>query len=1144
MSTACAMNFRWITPLLMLLAGCPAQTVTLQPSATQSAPTVADRTPQRTPIEKLFKISTADLPATRPATRPRIDSKATLAYMEGRMALVDGKRDLAVKHLKQALTIDENHLPARRLLARIYFDSGLFSLAKEQAAKLIEQWPGDITGHYVLGNILLRTGQFIPGGEHLYQTILLAERTGEERSATVLVARFLLGQALANRSYIQAAVQIYQPLLEYLEEYESSEPPREPQIQKIYHVYRPGLALLVADFLCRLERFTEAERYYLKAEKISTDKSRVRMGMIRCYRRAGKTAQARKVLAKLTASGQIDHKVITLYRQLYPQNTWTQKLLEAYTPTTQNLQIGVRTAEELMKLQHWSDAAGLLERLLKVDPSDSNVLWLAVNAYQKLGKLDRCARLLVDALAGGKYVGSGVVGFAARWDAQAAGNLAGAIDRLEVKEPQQFAKVFLKGMVAQAQGKLDRAEEFYRRAYQLNDKFVSAYQARGNLLLLQRRWSDAIEVIDEALKKNRPTGGLLYVKGRAQSELDRLDEAIETLQQARRSSPHSDQIVLALAEVFIRADQAGSAVGVLKAAFENAITGRETLSELVQTLFHADNLPLAKKLLEQYKGRFGADAQYELLQGKLTYQQDGDRSAYRSKLEDLVGKTARPGQARIELAELEYQAGNHRRTIELADELLSSSHQLWPRDYQRIVQLKALSHHRLLQYDRAEAAWKLILKDWPNRERFKGALAQMYLDAQQFEKALKLLTGLLARARTSGEKGRFQRQIIRAQLARDDLPGAVKLIKGWLNKASGPRRTGLQRLLVRAYLTKEHYDEAVKLLEKLLAEKAQGRREWQRALTVALVKQGKAEVALAKVETWLAEANDKDRPFIEGLKIPIYLKQGRFAEAVKLARPRWEGSKGHERFVRALTLISCYQQGRMYDQAEQFIREQLKSYPAKSPRKMDFHFQLIRTWELAGKFDQAEKYINDKLKEADGYIRLEWEQLLVRLYSARREEDKAVKLLEKILKRQGDLAWANNALGYSLADSNRQLDRAERLIRKALAAEPSNPAYLDSLGWVFYRKGKYEQAHKFLLMSIRAMTRADPVVLDHMGDVKVALGKVDQGREYWRRALTEAEEMDPIETIGLEPGLRERVLKKLGETQSTQPATRPSAKSR
>ncbi|MCC6660961.1 MAG: tetratricopeptide repeat protein [Phycisphaerales bacterium] len=143
--------------------------------------------------------------------------------------------------------------------------------------------------------------------------------------------------------------------------------------------------------------------------------------------------------------------------------------------------------------------------------------------------------------------------------------------------------------------------------------------------------------------------------------------------------------------------------------------------------------------------------------------------------------------------------------------------------------------------------------------------------------------------------------------------------------------------------------------------------------------------------------------------------------------------------------------------------------------------------------------------------------------TGRRAESEA--MYELALRYDPDHAWANNNLGYALADRGEQLDRAEHLLERAYAALPTEGSILDSLAWVRYRRGAVADAvdaggntrQGALSLLQRAYQtqsgRASPVVLDHYADALWSQGRKEEARRVWsesqRAAAKRLDELPP-----------------------------------
>ncbi len=117
------------------------------------------------------------------------------------------------------------------------------------------------------------------------------------------------------------------------------------------------------------------------------------------------------------------------------------------------------------------------------------------------------------------------------------------------------------------------------------------------------------------------------------------------------------------------------------------------------------------------------------------------------------------------------------------------------------------------------------------------------------------------------------------------------------------------------------------------------------------------------------------------------------------------------------------------------------------------------------------------------------------------ELDKLESELRETYQMAPDNPHVQNALGYTLADSNKELDFAQGLIEQAYQSLPQNSAVLDSLGWVYFKQGELDKAEHWLRKAMELEPAAE--VLAHLLEVLVNNNKqVDAqilAQQYWPR---------------------------------------------
>ncbi len=92
-----------------------------------------------------------------------------------------------------------------------------------------------------------------------------------------------------------------------------------------------------------------------------------------------------------------------------------------------------------------------------------------------------------------------------------------------------------------------------------------------------------------------------------------------------------------------------------------------------------------------------------------------------------------------------------------------------------------------------------------------------------------------------------------------------------------------------------------------------------------------------------------------------------------------------------------------------------------------------------------------------------------------------------------------NNWAYFLSLRNTQLAKAEQMGKKIVTLEPDNANYDDTYGWVLYKLGNYAEA----LEHVKKAAHTSPnnaEVLEHLGDIHYKLGSHNEALESWQKA--------------------------------------------
>lgn len=117
------------------------------------------------------------------------------------------------------------------------------------------------------------------------------------------------------------------------------------------------------------------------------------------------------------------------------------------------------------------------------------------------------------------------------------------------------------------------------------------------------------------------------------------------------------------------------------------------------------------------------------------------------------------------------------------------------------------------------------------------------------------------------------------------------------------------------------------------------------------------------------------------------------------------------------------------------------------------------------------------------------------------QTDKAVAMLEQLLRDNPGNPGLMNNLGYILVENDMQIEKARQLLEDSLLLDPRSAATLDSMGWLHYKSGEFDKAAEYIYKSAAMMVSPDFEILDHLGDIMYRLGRRDNACLYWQRAL-------------------------------------------
>jgi len=593
----------------------------------------------------------------------------------------------------------------------------------------------------------------------------------------------------------------------------------------------------------------------------------------------------------------------------------------------------------------------------------------------------------------------------------------------------------------------------------------AAFQfALGKVLAAEGSFTEALAAFEEAeklapgdpyvhLERAELLGRLGSIARTPKSRADYLGRAVEAVKRARELAPGNPDVLRGVGEVYLAlADEDPAALATAQEAYENL--RRRDPSDL-QVM-----VTLGRIYLEQGQAGRAADVfrelvsyvpnnptAYSLLIESLL---KADRKAEaEAVLKETLGFDPDNLQARLTLAEVEGQRGDHRAALET---LLAA-----PEAVRADPQLRRQLASALYLTGDLDSALKT---------------ADDLLKAQPDNQYLELLKGLILTA-----QGRN--------------PEALDLLSRL--RQADPQDLVLTTTLARVLRREGKKDEAAKLLSDLAADLAKdGKVQESRDATLELAQLYATTEDWAKVSESLSPLLHIDEPKSRTeallLKADALIELKRFDEALNLLTP-----------VAASSPLLAAKRGEVLWKAGK--ERQAKRQLGQLGRSDDPQ-SLLAAAQSYQRLDHYEESIPLLKKVLASHPDLPAAGFLLgAAYDHDRHRDLSVAAFRQALKADPDFHAALNYLGYMWAEKGEHLDEALALVKRAVALEPDNGAYVDSLGWAHYRLGQYDRARDYLERAARLVPE-DATVHEHLGDVYVALGQPDKARDMYRRALS------------------------------------------
>ncbi|MDR1171445.1 MAG: tetratricopeptide repeat protein [Bacteroidales bacterium] len=133
-----------------------------------------------------------------------------------------------------------------------------------------------------------------------------------------------------------------------------------------------------------------------------------------------------------------------------------------------------------------------------------------------------------------------------------------------------------------------------------------------------------------------------------------------------------------------------------------------------------------------------------------------------------------------------------------------------------------------------------------------------------------------------------------------------------------------------------------------------------------------------------------------------------------------------------------------------------------------------------------------KEKNPDRDVELQTLVFLGEAYNEKKEYVKSDNAFDRALAIAPNNPLVLNNYSYYLSLREEKLELAEKCIKRCIAVEPNSSTYLDTYGWVLYKLGRVDEA---IIMIERAMKNGgndNPEIIEHMCELLIIAGRIDE----------------------------------------------------
>jgi len=333
----------------------------------------------------------------------------------------------------------------------------------------------------------------------------------------------------------------------------------------------------------------------------------------------------------------------------------------------------------------------------------------------------------------------------------------------------------------------------------------------------------------------------------------------------------------------------------------------------------------------------------------------------------------------------------------------------------------------------------------------------------------------------TGAKEYLFREMTASLLSGKYISNSIKRLKLWDEKH--PDTLEVKRLLIPLYLTNKQIKEAKREAEYLI-ERSTEAKDLDLASNPYLYS-GEFKKALELLDKAYKKTSNEDVLLRMTVVMDEYTNERKKAIQLLETHRRMNIVNSNQLFFKLLSLyikendiegvLETYRILYEKDKQEKYLQKIIEAYIYKND--MDGAISFLEKHKVGDKtlyeLYKSKKYFNKALKLTDKLYKKEndarWlaEKAVLTFENAvdkndKKMIDKVVAYFDKAISLGVDDSIYLNYYGYTLIDKEIDIKKGMKIISDALLQQPDNTYYLDSLAWGYYKENKCEKAYKMM----------------------------------------------------------------------------------